>query len=545
MGKGKNSETLLDQIKNEALATARATLDEKHGGLPSAETLQKLSNDEKDRPLEDVDFFDFIQHGFIDKGVPVEFTIKKDGEWLQVLRPPLSWPDIRQKFGPGTYAVIARNRKTKTYIKQATELMAALPEGSEESTSSLDSEQQAFGFATAPSSSGTDLSAIMVMIQQQNERDNMRRAEERERDEVRRKEDRESRNELLKLLIPTLAPLVMGFLSPKKDEKSELLLEFMRENQRTSQAQTDKLMDKFEKAASTKADTSPLDLIRQLNDARKDGREEMKELMEMVEDKAEARAEVLAQQNDGDDSTLAMLLKSVGPGLAALLAQGKGAPNLAAVTNEEQEVDSDTVEGAVATVSPIAPPKAPKKTPPTPEQLDQQAVLSILFPFFIEQLQRQESGHEVSPKIAARESLNLLKAKGFSQVKVLSLFSHAQLLGVLKAYNLPKKYDSWFNDYYEALATRESAPVLRAKANVSPFSGKTQSSPRRSAPRPGNGNDAGLGTSPGDSAEQSRPASGFIPAEVSAPKVIQSGAVLPAAGASVGAGPEGAQSSPS
>lgn len=457
-------------------------------GMPTPEEVAELAEQENTRPVDDVDFFDYIEESFVKKGVRVEFSIRKDGNWLTTLRPPLNFELLRKQCGSGHFVILAKNATTKKYIGQKTE---TIEEFQVEESDSGDS-SPFFGGRTEAMPDG-GLTSIISLMQQQDQRradqaredrtrEEDRRRDERERDETRRREERENRTTFLQTIMTAL-PGVLPLLLPKKDESP--FLEIMKDNMRNQELQNQRMMDRLEKlaAAPVAPQTSALDLIKQLNDARKDGREEMKELMEMVDEKAEIRAEELAASGgEKEDSTLTTMIKSLGPSLMALASSRGAPPALAppeAAEGTEQVVES---QPAQAPSSGAAPSRSATKKPSTKNEQDQAAVLKIVLPFLGDQFVRMGQNHSIDPKAAARETLQLLKTKGFTQARVVELFSKEALMGVLRAYQVPKEYDPWFNGYYEALVLPETQAPLRDRSKtVSLARGSGKPSPRDGA----------------------------------------------------------------
>lgn len=459
-------------------------------GLPSRETEAALAKDEAERPMDPGQFFDFCRESYIKAGRRVQFFIKKDGSYKTTYTPPmanqLTWELLRKKCGPGHFMVICQDATSKKYLKSTT--LNVDDEPLEQT------DEPGFGLGdisspAEPASSGADLTTILALMQTQDDRraqqaredrlrDEDRRREEKAEQDERRRQDRESRNDLLKLLTP-LVPTVLAFILPKKDDT---LLMMMKENTDRQEAQNIRMMERLERASQVPpvAAPNPLELIKQLNDARKEGRAEMKELMEMVEEKAVERAEEMGGSGEKDESSLALVLKSLGPVLGAVIAQGKGAPALPQEPQQLPEQDSGEV---VSTQGPPAPNPSRQplaadrgvKTPPSKKEIEQAQILKIILPFLGEQFVRMNNGHTIIPEAAAKESLTLLKAQGFGPDRIASSFSLEAMIGVLRGYKIPKSYDPWFNQYYATLIVAEAPAAPRTRPGTLKAAGRTQS----------------------------------------------------------------------
>jgi hypothetical protein len=504
--------TLLDSP--ESLAEHR---EEMQGGLPSQETESVLAQDEKERPIQDADFFDYCMMSFERQGKAICYYIKKNGKYLTTLKPPCDWDKLRSLFGPGHYLVQCKDELSNAFLKQKSEVLDELPV--QPSADSGESSHP-FGFATqAPSN---DLTPILTLMQHQNEmraqqeredrqRDENRRREERQRDEDRRREERESRNDLLKTLIPAAAPFLAALMPKKDDHKLDTLVEFMKESSREARLANDKLLERLERTMQEKkGDLDPLALVKMLNESKKDGRLEMQELLDMVEERAESRAAQMGG-GDGEESTLALLIKNLGPGLSALMAQSVAKPGTTAALPEPGAVAGDAIEAQAEPVAAAPPPK-----PRTPDEVDQEQILAVVLPFFADQFARMQNNHKVEPKAAAKESLVLLKAKGFKQERVIQVFTKDILFKVLRSYQIPKEYDSWFNDYYAALVVKETEAPLRSKSNVQSLRTESRSKGTR------------------DNAPQSGGSAGFVPAAAPATAVVAKPSVVETEGKHLG-----------
>lgn len=430
---------------------------ERLGGIPSEATQEALNEDEEKQSLDDVDFFDYCHHVFVvGKGKPIIFFIKKDGEYLSTLKPPLSWDALRTKYGAGTYMVQCKSVANGMFLKQQTMSLAEVPQ--EEALSDTTS-TEGFGGFGGQASSGSDIMPIIAMMQQQNERADSQRREDRLADEARRREERETKNDLFKLLIPTLAPVLAVLIAPKdKDNTSTLMLDYIRESSRTAQDQIKDMILRMERMSEKPKDTGPstMELMKMRDDAYKSGKDDQKEIYDLVEEKAEIRAEELAEkQENGEDSITTTLIKSLGPVLSTVLSQRAAATPQEVTqgfvpTQLEQPLATDA-EPQTAAVQ-VAPPLQENANP------EREAVSAIVIPFLVTNLQKMAANVEVDPKAAAKESLQLLKEKGFSQEQVVSLFTKKYLFEIVRSYSLPKALDPWFNDYYAAILDR-SAPV--------------------------------------------------------------------------------------
>jgi hypothetical protein len=512
--------TPLDEVTAAALAEAR--MEEVTGGLPSDDTQAQLTKDELERPIQDADFFDYCTMAYERKGRAIVFYIRRNGKYLTTVKPPCNWDYLRDHFGAGHYQVQCKDETTNAFLKQKSEMLEEMPAPPVQvSAEAGGAHPFGFGAPTAPANDG--LTTLMAMIQTQNEqraqadreerlRDESRRREDRERDEIRRKEERDSRNDLLKTLITAATPLVIPLLTPKEDKKLDTFMDFMKESRRDDQRNQEKLLERIERANDSKdKGLDPLKLIEMLNKSKTEGRKEMEDLLDMVERRATERASQMGG-DEKEESTLALLIKNLGPGLAALMAQSGAAP---ALPQPAPQAETSTAENSEVIETTQAAP-APAARAKTRDELDQESILKVVFPFFGEQLVRMQNHHNVVPEAAARESLALLKSKGFPQERVLEVFSRKVLFDLLRGYGVPKEYDSWFNKYYAALSSESTEAPDRKSASVQPLTTRGKLKSRRDhAPAPQR--DAGVAPS------------GFVPAAQVIPAEVHAGepVVLP------------------
>jgi hypothetical protein len=480
MSDGKKSSTLAQIAAQEARRL--------HDGLPTVEEEQRLSEQEASEPFvdEDAGLFEYVKNTFILKGGSVRFTIHKDGAFRGTEVWPLSWEKLREKYGTGTFKVIARNMKTGEFIRQQTEIVEG--EGK-----SLPEDQG--GTEGAVPGGSSDLMTMLTLMQRQDERraqeareerlrEEAHRREERERDEQRRKEERDSRNSLLTTLLGAL-PAVLPLLKPKEDTGSLKILELQLQHQ---QEQSRAVMERLERAFAAPAkQEDPFKLIQMLQDAEDRGWKKREKISEEIDAKAAQRAEEMMEASgsgggDGDESSLSMILKSVGPALGpaigALLSRGQ--PQVAVPA---PQFAAEPVDVPSQPAIPARPPRPVVAKAPSKDEHDQKIVLDTVLPFLGETLTRMAQQQAVDPKASAKECLELLKPKGFKQERVLQLFTKTTLFQLLRQYQIPTEADPWFNDFYAALETPEAPlPPPRQRPGVKPLTTKGQTPGKRAAP---------------------------------------------------------------
>jgi hypothetical protein len=432
--------------------------------------------DVDDPALSEMDVFAYAGAKYVDRGEMVTFCIFRNNAQIATEDYPYSWEQLQQDYEPGHYMVKARSVSRGCWLKTESRTIAS--PSSKRGASGFRFGEQTESQVQKPAD---PMSAILLMMQQSQEKAEARAAEQRERDEIRRREEkilederrkqeRESRNDLLKTLIPLALPLVEKVFSKKEglDPSVSLVIEQLKESNR-------RLEDRLAALGSQNhaLDTKMLlDLEQKAREreaaARKEGREEMEKIYEIAEERAESRAaEMIQSQGEKDESMTSVLIKSLAPALGAMIAQqqsqgGGVQPQLTPVEQSQEVVAVQGEPSRVASVTPIrgqsskpnrAKPVA-KSVAPRPrasqEDIDRQKILEIVMPFLVESFQRMAAGVQLTPEGAARESLELLALKGFRQDKVLSLFTkqHMETLVISK---LPEQYHSWFNKYYAAL----------------------------------------------------------------------------------------------
>jgi hypothetical protein len=464
----KDSALTSSQVADLAIQRVRADLE----GAPTPEQEALLHRDEIDQPVNDTDFFDFVDMAYIRKGVPIEFVVKKNGNLKGVLEPPMDWLKLRKIYGPGSFTVIAKDKVKKVYVKSRTEYIDA--DGTTVSDVASEAAAPSFQIGPPPSPSSSN-DALYAMLERQDARAQDARAEDRRLQDDRRREAeireekreaaaRESRKETMTLLTglgTALGPKLMEMLAPKRDDTA---LDFYKEQMKAQNEKFDRMMERL--LTPPKNEMDSLKLIGMLQEAEDRGWKKREKISEEIDEKAEIRAEEMtASKGDGEnESTLGTVLKSMLPGISALLARGAQAPAAALAAQPPVEVVSEAASPATPPAAAAAP-AAPAE--PSPVDRTRASVLEILGPFFMEQLTRINSGANIRPDAAARESLDLLKSKGFSQKRVIQLFPEDVFRQVIKQSGIPENFHSWFNEYYAALAQEKRAESpLRARTGT-------------------------------------------------------------------------------
>jgi hypothetical protein len=88
-----------------------------------ANTNRNDEDDLSDNPRS-ADIFNFGTT-LLNKGTPIRFQIKKNGQFLTTIRKPYSEEKLQEDYGEGHYAVILRNDSKGTFIKQQSFSIAA------------------------------------------------------------------------------------------------------------------------------------------------------------------------------------------------------------------------------------------------------------------------------------------------------------------------------------------------------------------------------------------------------------------------------------
>src|ERR1700677_3722433 len=124
MTKKTNQARLIDQVVAESIKQTEARIAESMGGPPTAETDERLNQDELDRPLSDTDIFTLGQKQYVDKGDWVNYQFYKEGKMLTTKEHPYSWEALQKEFGGGHYTVKMRSIARGVFLKQETQTLA-------------------------------------------------------------------------------------------------------------------------------------------------------------------------------------------------------------------------------------------------------------------------------------------------------------------------------------------------------------------------------------------------------------------------------------
>jgi hypothetical protein len=260
----------------------------------------------------DFDIFTYIHENFHKKGVPINYSIKKDGEIIGTLSHPYcNWDLLQKKYGGGNYTVFAKRKIDGRFVKQQTEQVAPPLEEPKPDMPPQPQIIQPQSPQLDPNMLTTQMIKLFNELQAMNRQDKSRE----ERDERRGNESlismisntqNNTQNLILKMQENTTS------MMDKINDNTSRMIERVSEQ---SNRQMEKLEDRFSKIIEnlSKKNENNLDslkLISLIRDGEERGIAQFTKIMELAEMKAESMRE---SNDEPKDSLLSKALTSLLP----------------------------------------------------------------------------------------------------------------------------------------------------------------------------------------------------------------------------------------
>lgn len=444
----------------------------------------------------DVDIFVGAAQDILRAGEHPLFNIQRNGEFLTTKAHPYSWDQLQKEFGPGSYKVSARIKRTGAIKKWQTQQIAdpRPPAGID------------FDFAGESSEPSTSIQAptpkpsFMEMYLLKSDMDEKSRLRQKEMEDRATARQQEIEAKLTAKQAEIDAKL--REIESKKESASTDMFKMMISMQQESAKQLQAIQADSTKtilglmtsimAKPKDEGIKPHELLKMLSDAEKHGYERMERMTEKVEKLAEARAEEMAERSSGNDPEES-LIKTVVKGFIPLISQAINNPNL--MKPQPQQPSPQEIEhyrrieaqrklqhenamiaqrqkasqapkpvvvkaNEVSAKNPVPIPAAePKQDTPigvtvAPIGVKNGAVTNmkekiktLVIPLLAEDLMANES-----PVVAAEKSRVFLAGQGIGLKIVLENFTLKDMLSIADEYKLPEEVKPWLKEFYEYLA---------------------------------------------------------------------------------------------
>lgn len=414
-----------------------------------------------------------------------KFLIKKDGQMIGTMYYPCSWETIQKRYGGGYYQVQARRASNGLILKNATEMIAALPdeEGIEEPShdSSIQNQPSFLEFMTLLNST-------------------QEKAEQKARDAA---ASAQSANAMM-------MQSMMQMQQQSQQQFQMMIIELNKQSQAQSQQQQTMLTTLMTSLLSKKESGdgfTAASVMKMVQDAARDAESRTKGWFELVEKKAEALAEEKAQAMDRGEEDES-LTKSVIKGFIPLLSQvmvNQGGGQAPAQQPPRVPVPSQPLQAPRQVSAPLVKPNpampqnmAPKVVTPevqkpiAPQQATKLEAARPVGPVIENKAQEKSTKSEELP--VKEQIINLLKMdigqafmlkrsasgtaeaclkklekKGISRQTVLDVFTLEDFFALADQYGVLDQAKPWISEFYAALKEKpviaKSRPVTQTAVN--------------------------------------------------------------------------------
>lgn len=452
------------------------------------EPLNELTEDEISSLADDPEEFDIfmdVGDALTRAGDRITYTIKRDGEFIAgSVKHPFSWDQVQQKYGGGTFQVIARSTNKKGYVKSESRNVAPL---TTENVASSEREEP---------STGNNITELLAILQadKRQEREEARAAEERREQERREREERAEeerrrREEDAKKDGNSTMLLMMKMMEAQSSQTTALLTALITGGQKKEpdvsvekimslmDARMEKVIALVQGKDKTK-DIDALKLIELQSNAEERG---YKRAMDM-HNQAEKKAEVLAEMRENAGapavekapSTTKMLLEAVVPAVQSFMAARGGVPGMmpaaapaAALAHTPAKPMNPAIKNQIV-LRPPAPPRAPNaaRTNPAPApaaaqpakepqaMTQHERVEQTVFTEIEKDLRANLLTQKFDPEGTANRCLEMLKPFGITPQWLCSNYSLTVMMDKAKAKGVPDQLKPYIERFHAEIEAK-------------------------------------------------------------------------------------------
>lgn len=422
------------------------------------------------------------------KGDLIQYTIKKNGEYLGVKHHPYDWERLQKEYGGGQYQVSARSSQLKRFVKHETRAVADIPRQSQESAA---------------------LSNILEVLKENNSRHQPQQPNFMEmfallsKMNESNKVESSSMAQAMSTSQSTMMTAIMGLITQMNTSTQKMMMEMTKANQDTATKLSDntnkmfdKFNDRFEKIMD-KIDRKPkneglslIEIMKMQKDAQKEGFDMFEKINRISEEKASERMDIIEELKshggikEDKKSLTETLIESLLPPIAASIKSNAGrsltpttqlgypAPQprqpIKRVANTQQGAQTKATNVPQSTQSRQnnstsqrphnvnslgLPTFGAKKIEEVPAMFSTELIEKILEPVIINALQTSESTEKTAAGVITALEENKIPVKNF-----LKLYGKDNIIKLVEKYSLPKEAIEWFEGIYANIqdVTRES-----------------------------------------------------------------------------------------
>jgi hypothetical protein len=255
----------------------------------------------------------------LNKGTPIRFQIKKNGQFLTTIRKPYSEEKLQEDYGEGHYAVILRNDSKGTFIKQQSFSIAAPILRPEETVRAQqeDKVDKMFHTFSEMQQRTQEAQAAMAerLIEEQRYREEEEKERRREEKDMAREQEKQNQNLLATVLQASLqkpsdngsSTAIMQMMQSSQQQTSQMIMEsnknfmtMLSEMRRDSQTMIEKIVTsqndqardfreqiaRMAESGNKKESLDPIALFKMMNDTRDAGMNFGLKIQEMAKELA-------------------------------------------------------------------------------------------------------------------------------------------------------------------------------------------------------------------------------------------------------------------
>lgn len=510
---GLNSENRLEKLASKAADKAVKALQSSGEALEFADSFS-FAGEAVEAGIEDgeaaaaFDIFDHCEE-ITKKGHQIQYVVKRNGEMLGIKYHPYSWEQLQKEFRGGQYQVVAKSLTTKRYLKSETRTLSDPIRG----LSGIEDETETVKVAPAPTPQGPNFMELFTLFQTMNEK---QRVEAREAAREQANSAQANMMAFVEMMKSTQTGSQQMFFEIAKmtQQVSEKLAESQKQMFEKMENRFERVIDKIQtqtQTASNKPEFGLFELMKLQQDSQEKGFQLFNKLSQIAEAKAAEKIELIEELKSerGDEpaekkSMTDSLIETMLPTITAALAAPQGVPAQAQAVPQQRRVlppgatahqaraaqarptaarnptqtggQAQAARGAQAgagsgnaggqagvtrnsvglpkIVFPTATAKAEAPTQPVGQGYTKDQYQELLVPIFGECLL-----NSVSPEEGAAKISTAIAQTGNKVSQFLHTVSFADIMGIVRSYELPEEANPWFETVYAHLSSQPGNAV--------------------------------------------------------------------------------------
>jgi hypothetical protein len=512
------TETRLENLANRAAERAAKRVrdedtDDSFQAVPQLNTESTVDHEAEGEAVSGFDIFDFCDALQKSGKHQIKYDIKKNGEFLCARFHPYSWEQLQKDHKGGHYQVSAKSMTTKKFVKHetrsVTDPFGTVTDTGEAATTKIEA---------TPAPQGPNFMEIFSLVNQAGEK---ARAEAREQAQLQSQTQAQTMTAMIQMMTSQQNQAQQMVLEIAK--MTQAITEKMQASQAALVEKMEHRLERVLDKVATKEEKglTPFELMKMNQDAQDRGYKMYSNLAALAEAKADEKLDIIEELKEelkdargsggGKKSMTDTVIESILPVIGTAMAQaqtakaavptqqirrapfrgpqaiqqrartqprqnpvnGAGTPTAQAQANARQVAtpsreasrasggDVGTSVGTANNVNAFGLPSAGTvQAAPVAPHATRHQIEEILTPVFGQCLvERKEA------PVAAEEVLGCLNAKGITRDAFLQSVSKADMMGIVKGYELPDEANPWFEEIYAYIQGRAGDVVRESTPN--------------------------------------------------------------------------------